>query len=69
MGGIGVVHVYLDETFTRDPADVERAVRLIRNAKVQKPSACNALDTLLVHAGALPALPEHYTWDLDLTRR
>ncbi|GMA14900.1 glutamate-5-semialdehyde dehydrogenase [Deinococcus metallilatus] len=57
VGGIGVVHIYLDESFTRDPADVERAVQLIRNAKVQKPSACNALDTLLIHAGALSALP------------
>ncbi|GAA5531671.1 glutamate-5-semialdehyde dehydrogenase [Deinococcus aluminii] len=57
VGGIGVVHIYLDESFTRDPADVERAVALIRNAKVQKPSACNALDTLLIHAGALSALP------------
>ncbi|WP_102125068.1 glutamate-5-semialdehyde dehydrogenase [Deinococcus planocerae] len=57
VGGIGVVHVYLDESFTRDSADVGRAVQLIRNAKVQKPSACNALDTLLIHEGALPALP------------
>ncbi|GBF07750.1 gamma-glutamyl phosphate reductase, proA [Deinococcus aerius] len=57
VGGIGVVHIYLDESFTRDPADVERAARLVHNAKVQKPSACNALDTLLIHRGALPALP------------
>ena len=57
VGGIGVVHIYLDESFTRDPADVTRAVNLIRNAKVQKPSACNALDTLLIHAEALPVLP------------
>ncbi len=57
VGGIGVVHVYLDESFTRDPADVQRAAELLVNAKVQKPSACNALDTLLVHRGALGALP------------
>lgn len=57
VGGIGVVHIYLDESFTRDPADVARAVNLIRNAKVQKPSACNALDTLLIHVRALPVLP------------
>ncbi|EYB68414.1 gamma-glutamyl phosphate reductase [Deinococcus phoenicis] len=57
VGGIGVVHIYLDGSFTRDPADVARAAELIRNAKVQKPSACNALDTLLVHREALPALP------------
>ncbi|WP_051096853.1 glutamate-5-semialdehyde dehydrogenase [Deinococcus aquatilis] len=57
VGGIGVVHVYLDASFTADPADVEQAVQIIRNAKVQKPSACNALDTLLVARAALPALP------------
>jgi glutamate-5-semialdehyde dehydrogenase len=57
VGGIGVVHLYLDASFTRDPADVARAVNIIRNAKVQKPSACNALDTLLLHREALPALP------------
>lgn len=57
VGGIGVVHVYLDASFTQDPADVALAVQIIRNAKVQKPSACNALDTLLVARAALPALP------------
>ncbi|PNY82302.1 glutamate-5-semialdehyde dehydrogenase [Deinococcus koreensis] len=58
VGGIGVVHIYLDESFTREPADVQMAAELIRNAKVQKPSACNALDTLLIHDRALGALPE-----------
>ncbi|WP_288433238.1 glutamate-5-semialdehyde dehydrogenase [uncultured Deinococcus sp.] len=58
VGGIGVVHIYLDESFTRDPADVERAAAIVRNAKVQKPSACNALDTLLVDRAALDALPD-----------
>ncbi|RRR67170.1 MAG: glutamate-5-semialdehyde dehydrogenase [Candidatus Viridilinea halotolerans] len=43
-GGLGVVHLYVDAT-----ADLERAVPLIFNAKVQRPSVCNALDTLLVH--------------------
>ncbi|UBV43280.1 glutamate-5-semialdehyde dehydrogenase [Deinococcus taeanensis] len=58
VGGIGVVHLYLDRSFTRTPEDVTRAVQIIRNAKVQKPSACNALDTLLIDRGALPVLPE-----------
>ncbi|ADV68003.1 glutamate-5-semialdehyde dehydrogenase [Deinococcus maricopensis] len=57
VGGVGVVHLYLDASFTRAPDDADAAVRLIRNAKVQKPSACNALDTLLIHQGALGALP------------
>jgi len=43
-GGIGVCHTYVDRT-----ADVEKAVAIVYNAKVQKPSVCNALDTVLVH--------------------
>lgn len=57
VGGIGVVHLYLDGSFTEDPNDVRRAAEVVLNAKVQKPSACNALDTLLVDRAALPALP------------
>ncbi|HSH79195.1 MAG TPA: glutamate-5-semialdehyde dehydrogenase, partial [Herpetosiphonaceae bacterium] len=52
-GGIGVCHVYVDRS-----ADLDRAVPIIHNAKVQRPSACNALDTLLVHrAVAADLLP------------
>jgi glutamate-5-semialdehyde dehydrogenase len=43
-GGIGICHIYVDET-----ADIENAIDIIENAKVQRPSVCNALDTLLVH--------------------
>ncbi len=43
-GGIGICHVFVD-----DSADLDRAVDIIENAKVQRPSVCNALDTLLVH--------------------
>jgi len=43
-GGIGICHIYVDES-----ADLERAVDIIENAKIQRPSVCNALDTLLVH--------------------
>ncbi len=50
-GGIGVVHMFVDAT-----ADLERAVPLIHNAKVQRPSVCNALDTLLIHPAVAPAL-------------
>lgn len=58
VGGIGVVHIYLDASFTRDPADAARAAEIVVNAKVQKPSACNALDTLLIDREALGALPD-----------
>jgi glutamate-5-semialdehyde dehydrogenase len=53
-GGIGVVHLYVDAS-----ADLERAVPLIHNAKVQRPSVCNALDTLLVHSAIAPTLLPH----------
>jgi glutamate-5-semialdehyde dehydrogenase len=43
-GGIGVCHTYVDKT-----ADIKKAVAIVYNAKVQKPSVCNALDTILVH--------------------
>ena len=55
IGGFGVSHLFVDES-----ADLLRSVDVIDNAKVQRPSACNALDTLLVHeaiaATFLPAL-------------
>jgi len=44
-GGIGVCHTYVDNS-----ADVNKAVAIAFNAKVQRPTVCNALDTLLVHA-------------------
>jgi len=43
-GGIGVCHTFVDSS-----ADMEKAVAIVYNAKVQKPSVCNALDTILVH--------------------
>ncbi|MCU0490784.1 MAG: glutamate-5-semialdehyde dehydrogenase, partial [Chloroflexaceae bacterium] len=50
-GGIGVCHIFVDST-----ADLQRAVPVIHNAKVQRPSVCNALDTLLVQREVAPAL-------------
>jgi len=51
--GAGVVHVFLDES-----ADEEWAVAITHNAKVQRPSVCNALETILVHrASAARLLP------------
>ncbi len=43
--GVSVCHTYIDRS-----ADVAKAVAIAFNAKVQRPSACNALDTLLVHS-------------------
>jgi len=48
-GGIGVCHTYVDRA-----ADLEMAARIIFNAKVQRPTVCNALDTVLVHAEVAP---------------
>ncbi len=51
--GAGVVHVYLD-----DSADLDQAVEIVYNSKVQRPSVCNALETLLVsQASAARLLP------------
>ena len=44
-GGIGVCHTYVDKS-----ADIGKAVAIVFNAKVQRPTVCNALDTLLVHS-------------------
>ncbi|MFO7321540.1 MAG: glutamate-5-semialdehyde dehydrogenase [Chloroflexota bacterium] len=57
-GGIGVCHLYVDAS-----ADLDKALPVIHNAKTQRPSVCNALDTLLVHqsiaATFLPRVVEH----------
>jgi len=50
-GGVGVCHTYVDKS-----ADVAKAVAIAFNAKVQRPTVCNALDTLLVHT----ALAQRY---------
>jgi len=43
----GVCHIFVDDT-----ADLEMAVRICLNAKVQRPGVCNAVETLLVHEKA-----------------
>ncbi len=42
-GGLGICHLYVDET-----ADLDAALLIIHNSKTQRPAVCNALDTLLV---------------------
>jgi glutamate-5-semialdehyde dehydrogenase len=59
VGGVGVVQMYLDGSYVQDAAGIDSAVRLVHNSKVQRPSACNALDTLLVTPeSARLALPQ-----------
>jgi len=43
IGGIGICHLYAEKS-----VDFDKAFAIIENAKVQRPSVCNALDTLLV---------------------
>ena len=49
-GGVGVCHTYVDGA-----ADLDMAADVVFNAKVQRYSVCNAMDTLLVHSAAAPA--------------
>lgn len=48
-GGVGVCHTFVDQT-----ADTNMAANIVVNAKVQRPSVCNALDTVIVHSSAAP---------------
>ena len=43
--GSGVVHGYVDET-----ADLEMTLKVLENAKLSRPSVCNAMETILLHA-------------------
>jgi glutamate-5-semialdehyde dehydrogenase len=59
-GGIGICHLFADES-----VNLAAALPVIENAKVQRPSVCNALDTVLVHrkvaAELLPPLVDRLT--------
>jgi glutamate-5-semialdehyde dehydrogenase len=61
-GGIGICHLFVDET-----ADLAAALPVLRNAKVQRPTVCNALDTALVHrsvaADFIPRLVDYLAND------
>ena len=58
-GGIGVCHTYVDSA-----ADLEKARVIVVNAKVQRPTVCNAMDTVLIDAeiagGFLPDLAREF---------
>ena len=47
--GSGICHVYVDKA-----ADPVKATAIVMNAKTQRPSVCNALETLLVHRAVAP---------------
>ncbi|TFH90691.1 glutamate-5-semialdehyde dehydrogenase [Vibrio ouci] len=57
IGGFGISHIFVDES-----ANLAKSLDVVENSKVQRPSACNSLDTLLVHekvaAEFLPMLAE-----------
>ncbi|HHT7629036.1 glutamate-5-semialdehyde dehydrogenase [Pasteurella multocida] len=58
VGGIGVCHLFVEQS-----ADLDKALPLIENAKTQRPSTCNTLETLLVQRTIatqfLPKLAQH----------
>ncbi|MBS7528160.1 glutamate-5-semialdehyde dehydrogenase [Fusibacter paucivorans] len=49
--GTGNCHIYVDKGY-----DVQNAIDIILNAKMQKPGACNAVETILVHTDEMAAL-------------
>jgi glutamate-5-semialdehyde dehydrogenase len=61
-GGIGICHLFVDEL-----ANLQASLPVIRNAKIQRPSVCNALDTVLVHQAVaqkfIPVLIERLAVD------
>lgn len=58
--GVGNCHVYVDES-----ADLKAALRITVNAKVQRPSVCNAAETLLVHRAVAGAFLPQLKKELD----
>ena len=65
IGGTGVCHTYVDRA-----ADLAKAEEIVYNAKCRRPTICNALDTVLVHADAaeafLPALGRRWADKVEM---
>lgn len=65
IGGFGISHIFVD-----DSADLAKSLNVVENSKVQRPSACNSLDTLLVHENVagefLPMLAERLNGKVSL---
>ncbi len=61
-GGIGICHLFVDAS-----ANLDKCLPVIRNAKIQRPSVCNALDTVLVHSSVatsfIPRIVEELSKD------
>ncbi|BAJ03290.1 glutamate-5-semialdehyde dehydrogenase [Shewanella violacea] len=56
LGGVGICHLYADKD-----ANIDKSIQVIANAKVQRPTVCNALDTALIHRDiAAEMLPNLY---------
>ncbi len=51
-GGIGVCHIYVDES-----VEIAEALKVIVNAKTQRPSTCNTVETLLVNKNIADSFP------------
>ncbi|WP_010663335.1 glutamate-5-semialdehyde dehydrogenase [Marinilabilia salmonicolor] len=51
--GAGIVHTYVDAS-----ADLEKSKKVVFNAKTRRPSVCNALDCLVLHADRVADLPD-----------
>jgi glutamate-5-semialdehyde dehydrogenase len=58
-GGIGICHIYVDQS-----ANADMVLPIVHNSKVQRPTVCNALDTLLVHQDVAPVLLPRIAGDL-----
>lgn len=63
--GTGLCHIYVDEK-----ADLEKALDIVENAKVSRPSVCNAAESLVVHSSVakdfLPKLEERLAGKVEL---
>ncbi len=59
-GGIGICHLFVDES-----ADLAAALDVIHNAKTQRPSVCNALDTVLIHQNVAAEFLPQFVAHLD----
>ena len=60
IDGDGNCHIYVDES-----ADIPEALEIIRNAKTQRPSVCNAAESLVVHHSVAPHLLPHLPHALE----
>ncbi|MCL2265709.1 MAG: glutamate-5-semialdehyde dehydrogenase [Treponema sp.] len=54
--GEGNCHIYIEPSYLNTGAEINNAVEIILNAKLQKPGVCNAVETILVHKDAVKIL-------------